>query len=294
MILRAFRALSSAADSLWSPLAGGQFDDVGGSVMGRTHAETGSESDHHRTHAQPHESLGERRHSFRVQIPAHAGVWHAGELCGYYAVRDLSIGGCLLAGGGEHCTVGDHVEVLLHLPRHNSVGVTAMVRRVDEAALGLRFEHATPRAEDCIQDLVVEAFATLRAHASGRVALIIDPSASRRTALLAQLEALQLPAVGVATALDAVQVLMEQGERVDCALIQAQSLHVPSFELVEFLAHQHPHVRRVLMGDGDSLSLHWLAETSGEVHAMMELPCTSEAVQRVLSRVRRLPAGHLS
>jgi len=228
-----------------------------------------------------------------VQIPAHAGVWHKGQLCGYYAVRDLSISGCLLAGGGDHRLIGDHVEVLLHLPRHNSVGVTAVVRRVDDHAMGLSFEHATPRAEDCIQELVVEAFASLQAHADGHLALVIEPSEANRGLLMQQLKTLGTSAVGVATALDAVQVLMEQGERVDCAFIEAESPQVPSLELVEFLTHQHPHVRRVLIGGGGDLGRHWLAEASGEVHGMMELPCTNDAVQRVLSRVRGLPS-HLS
>jgi hypothetical protein len=230
----------------------------------------------------------DRRHSFRVQIPAHAGVWHKGELCGYYAVRDLSIGGCLLAGGGHEHVVGDQVEVLLHLPGHNSVGVSAVVRRLDDRAMGLSFEHATPRAEDCIQELVVEAFATLRAHQEGHVALVIEPHETTRQRLLQQLAGIHQTAVGVATALDAVQVLMEQGERVDCAFIEAESLHVPSFELVEFLSQHHPRVRRVLIGEPAELTRHWLAEASGEVHGSMELPCSEERVQRVLAKVRGL------
>lgn len=269
--------------------------------MGRGHTGNDSDTEHHRAAAEAsyatgsHVPLGpERRHSFRVQIPAHAGVWHKGQLCGYYTVRDLSIGGCLLAGGGEHRVVGDRVEVLLHLPRRNSVGVTAVVRRVDECAMGLSFEHATPRAEDCIQDLVVEAFATLRAHADGHVALVIEPSELNRKALIQQLKSIGQAAVGVATALDAVQVLVEQGERVDCAFIEAESLQVPSFELVEFLTHHHPHVRRVLIGDVTELGQHWLSEASGEVHGMMELPCSNDSVQRMLSRVRGLPLSQLS
>jgi len=233
----------------------------------------------------------DRRHSFRVRVPAHAGVWHKGKLCGYFSVRDLSIGGCLLSGGGSAREVGDHVEVLLHLPRHNSVGVTAIVRRVDHDAMGLSFEHATPRAEDCIQDLVLEAFTTLRAHAEGYVALVIEPYETTRKALVLQLQELGQPAVGVATALDAVQVLMEQGERVDCAFIEAESLQVPSFELVEFLAQHHPRVRRILIGEVQELGHHWLAEASGEVHGVMELPCSNEQIQRVLSRIRGIPVG---
>jgi hypothetical protein len=204
-------------------------------------------------------------------------------------VHNLSIGGCLLAGGGREHEVGDHVEVLLHLPHHNSVGVSAVVRRVDGRSMGLSFEHATPRAEDCIQDLVVEAFAKLHAHQEGHVSLVIEPQEAVRQRLLQQLEGLQQTALGVATALDAVQVLMERGERVDCAFIEVASLQLPSFELVEYLSQHHPHVRRVLIGDATELGHHWLSQASGEVHGLMELPSSDDALQRVLRRVRSVP-----
>jgi len=209
-------------------------------------------------------------------------------------VSDLSIGGCLLRGAGERRVVGDQVEVLLHLPRRNSVGITARVRRVGDQTMGLSFERASPRAEDCIQDLVVETFTTSRAHAQGHVALVIEPDAATRRALLEQLTSLGQPAVGAATALDAVQILMERGELVDFALIEAESLQLPSFELVEFLSQHHPHVRRVLIGDGEGLGQHWLSEASGEVHGMVELPCNNDVLSSMLRRGRVLPTSRLS
>jgi hypothetical protein len=47
-------------------------------------------------------------------------------------------------------------------------------------------------------------------------------------------------------------------------------------------------VRRVLIGEPSELGRQWLAEASGEVHGTLELPCSEETVQRVLSRVRGL------
>jgi hypothetical protein len=230
----------------------------------------------------------DRRHSFRVRVPARAAVWRKGKLCGYFAVQDLSIGGCLLCGLHTR-PIGDQLDLLIHLPHGNSMAVSAVVRRVADQAMGVSFERTTPRAQDFIQDLVLEALATLRADAEGHMALVIEPNAEARNALIQQLARCGQRAVGVATALDAVQLLVEHAERVDSAFIEAESQHLPSFELVEYLAQHHPRVRRVLVGQPQGLSSYWTAEASGEVHALLETPSSDEAAQRVLSRIRGLP-----
>ncbi len=228
----------------------------------------------------------ERRGSFRVKVSARAGVFHNGQLRGQYPVRDLSTGGCLLSDVDTPQVVGDHVEVFLQLPRHNSVGVSARVRRMADDVMALSFEHATPRAEDTIQDLVLQAFVALRAHGEDFVALVIEPSNTLRSALIDQLGTLGQPAIGVGTALDAVQILMEQAERVDCAFIQSRSAQVPSFEIVEFLAQHHPHIRRVLIGDAEEVARSWRAEPRELVHSLLELPASDRNLEHVLSRVR--------
>jgi CheY-like chemotaxis protein len=233
-------------------------------------------------------AVPDRRHSFRVPVPARAAVWRKGSLCGYYSVHDLSIGGCAMSGSAP-VVVGDHLDLLIHLPRGNSMAVSAVVRRVHEGKIGLAFERTTPRAEDFIQDLVLEALASLRANAEGQVALVIEPNAEARSVLIDQLERCGQKAVGVATALDAVQLLVEHGERVECAFIEAESQNIPSFELVEYLAQHHPRVRRVLMGTAQSLGAYWTAEANGAVHALLETPCREENAERVLARIRGLP-----
>jgi len=229
----------------------------------------------------------ERRRSFRVPVPGQASVWSKGQLRGRYDLLDVSIGGCSLRGNPPP-KVGDEVDVMLHLPHRNALAVHATVRRVDSSSVGLRFEHATPRAEDCIQDVVVEAVA--RAHLGNtHVALVIEPRHALRQSLVRTLRELGQQAIGVATALDAVQLLVEEGERIDTAFIEAESTSLPSDELVEFLAHNHPRVRRVLMGDSEHIQASWLAEATGEVHALLETPCSRDALHRLLSRIESVP-----
>jgi AmiR/NasT family two-component response regulator len=235
----------------------------------------------------PARSLLERRHSFRVQVPARASVFHKGKLCGYYAVHDVSIGGCSLSGGLAP-PVGEVVDLLLHLPHRAPLALSARVQRSDALSMGLKFEHTTPRAEDCIQDVVVEAYASEKTDKTG-VALVVEPHHLERQALVRTLRELGRRTIGVATALDAVQLLVEEGEHVDVVFIEAESTNLPSLELVEYLAHNHPRIRRVLVGDGKEIAASWVAQATGEVHAMIETPCDPEAVHRVLHRLQFTP-----
>jgi hypothetical protein len=263
------------------------------------------------THQRP---LWERRHSFRVQVPARASVFHKGKLCGYYAVHDVSIGGCLLR-GGLALPVSELVDVLLHLPHRAPLALSARVLRSElltfaaspSAApaaprsarthepfasnsfeMGLKFEHTTPKAEDCLQDFVVETFARAKAD-DGLIALVVEPRHVERQGLVRTLRELGRRAIGVATALDAVQLLGREGEHVDTVFIEAESSSLPSLELVEFLAHNHPRVRRVLVGEPSEIAASWVAQATGEVHALLETPCDQEAVHRVLHRLQFTP-----
>jgi len=262
----------------------------------------------------PSKPLWERRHSFRVQVPAHASVLHKGKLCGYYLVQDLSIGGCSLR-GTPLLPAGEHLDLLLHLPHRAPLALSAMVRRSDvlhardaaridatptvsaprsakpqgvAGSMGLRFEHTPPKAEDCIQDLVVETFASAQAD-DGQIALVVEPRHVERQMLVRTLRELGRRAIGVATALDAVQLLGKEGAHIDTVFIEAESASLPSLELVEFLAHNHPRIRRVLVGEPSEIAASWVAQATGEVHALLETPCDQDAVHRVLHRLQFTP-----
>lgn len=254
------------------------------------------------TPSAPPKALWERRHSFRVQVPARASVFHKGKLCGYYAVHDVSIGGCLLR-GSLPLPVSELIDVLLHLPHRAPLALSARVLRSDVLGkatrshepsasnsfeIGLKFEHTTPIAEDCLQDFVVETFASAKAD-DGLIALVVEPRHVERQGLVRTLRELGRRAIGVATALDAVQLLGREGEHVDTVFIEAESSSLPSLELVEFLAHNHPHVRRVLVGEPSEIAASWVAQATGEVHALLETPCDQEAVHRVLHRLQFTP-----
>lgn len=228
----------------------------------------------------------ERRHSFRVQLEGHASLWVGNRLRGHYRLHDLCIAGCGLS-GGPSCAAGERVESVLHLPDQPPLWLTARVQRGHGNHLGLRFERPTAHMEDRLQDLVVAAYA--RAHAEGRFTLVVEPSPARRRTLVHNLDVLGEPAVGVATPLDAVQLLLERGSSVDTAFIGPPDSSVPSFELIEFLARYYPRVRRVLVGDARALAPSWIAEATGEVHALLETPYTEEALRKLVHRLEAWP-----
>jgi hypothetical protein len=184
--------------------------------------------------------------------------------------------------------VGEQVDILLHLPHRAPITLSARVRRSDGFSMGLKFEHTNPKAEDCIQDLVVETFARVTAD-DGRVALVVEPRHVERQALVRTLRELGKRAIGVATALDAVQLLVEEGGHVDTVFIEAESSSLPSLELVEFLALNHPRLRRVLIGERNQLAAAWVAQATGDVHALLETPCDSGTVHRVIHSLQFMP-----
>jgi len=43
------------------------------------------------------------------------------------------------------------------------------------------------------------------------------------------------------------------------------------------------------MGDSAHIQASWLAEATGEVHALLETPCNRDALHRLLSRIENVP-----
>lgn len=127
-------------------------------------------------------------------------------------------------------------------------------------------------------------------HSAGAsFSLVIEPRHTVRRGVVRDLDAVGERAIGVATPLDAVQLLLEHGEDVHTVFIGPERPETPSYELVEFLTRNYPRVRRVLMGDADQVADPWRAEASGGVHALLETPCASDAVREVVQRISSLP-----
>jgi hypothetical protein len=207
-------------------------------------------------------------------------MWRRAELRGHYRVRDLSIGGCQLVDGPAH-PIGEEVDVLLHLAHRDALMLHGRVARIGRDRVGLRFDAPSPRAEDYIQELVFDALVHNR-EPQDDVVLVVQPHSAMRTELVRSLRELGMRPVGVSTALDAVQLLVEQGEHVRAAFIDAHASSIPSQEIVEFLAHNHPRVRRVLVGELKTMDPALVAHATGEVDALLEPPVRIEAVRRLL------------
>jgi len=238
----------------------------------------------------------ERRHSFRVSVPGRASIWRKNQLHGHYLLQDLCIEGCSLR-GGPSCATGERVELVLHLPECPPLWISAEVRRGtrrgDQTVLALRFDPLPPRIEDRLQDLVVEMYARMHGDHE-QVALVIESRTPQRQMLVQSLEDCGARALGVATPLDAVQLLLERGDRVHTAYIGAQREPGCDVELVEFLARHYPRIRRVLLGDAGAPGDAWLAEATGEVHALLETPYSPESLRKLVHRIAALPHEALS
>jgi DNA-binding NtrC family response regulator len=119
--------------------------------------------------------------------------------------------------------------------------------------------------------------------------LVIDPRQAVRSGLVQHLDAAGERAIAVATPLDAVQLLLEHGEDVQTVFIGPERPGTPSYELVEFLSRNYPRVRRVLMGDAEQVAGSWKAQQRGEVHALLEMPCESDTVRQLVTRISASP-----
>ena len=228
-----------------------------------------------------------RRHSFRVKAQGTASIWQKHDLRGHYRLHDLCLEGCALSGPSAG-KPGERVALALHLEGAQTIWLAAEVRRSEEGCVGLRFLETPARIEDRLQDLVVDAYA--RAHDDGQhLALVIDARPTVRGMLVRGLDRIGEHAVGIATPLDAVQLLLERGTRVATVYLGSQSKYSPSFELVEFIARHYPHIRRVLIGNTAELADAWLAESTGEADALLELPADDDQLRKLVHRIGMLP-----
>lgn len=230
-------------------------------------------------------SRSERRHAFRVRLEGRASLFRDDQLLGHHRLRDLCIRGCALVGRAR-CKPGEQVDLVLHLPKQRPLWLRATVLRMETEYTVLRFAPPHARVEDRLQDLVVSAYA--REAVRERFSLVVEPNASTRRSLVRALDELGAPAVGVATPLDAVQLLLERADFVDMAFVGSRS-STAEFELLEFLARHYAHVRRVLTGDASALRAAWIAQATGDVHALLETPAREDELAALVQRLAALP-----
>jgi CheY-like chemotaxis protein len=231
------------------------------------------------------EAKQERRRSFRVQVPAEAMLWRKGQFAGRYQLDDLSIGGCRLSDGPARAA-GDQVEVLIRMPHHGALSLPArIVRRTmgsrAKPLLGLRFDGPSATAEDWIHDVVLWA---LEESAPGgpRLALVVSDRSKPAGDLVHQLRKMGRDAIAAHTPLDAIQLLVEQGERVDVVLIDERVGAGRGLEIAQFLAANHPGVRRVMLGGTENTHALASALSCGTAEGVLTLPTVPRELDRIL------------
>src|SRR5688572_10561658 len=104
--------------------------------------------------------LWERRKFFRIPISGKVLLQQGERVDGLYCLENLSIGGCMLSRGPE-CSLGDKVDLTLHVDGEDEIELPAKVVRHERAGagatIGLCFTDTDPKFEDRIQDLVMRS-----------------------------------------------------------------------------------------------------------------------------------------
>lgn len=227
----------------------------------------------------------DRRRSFRVEVPAQALLWRKGNFAGRYLLEDLSIGGCRLIDGPPH-TPGLEVEVLIRIPHHGALSLPATVMRKLPAAagrnsLGLQFAERSATAEDWIHDVVLWA---LEGALPGkrRMTLVLTDSPTMSSRLVQQLRQMGRPAIAAHTPLDAVQLMVEQGDRVDVVMLDERLGGGRGLELAQFLRHNHPAVHRIVLGSRERIRALIDAHNCGVAEGILTLPTGPREVEKLL------------
>jgi CheY-like chemotaxis protein len=193
----------------------------------------------------------DRRRSFRVPIDGLALLWHEDRIAGRYALRDLSIGGCLLR-NGPACKIGDEYGLVLDLDERAGIRVTAKVVRQRETELGgrdvaLAFA-AHPVVEDQLQDLVMQILENERFVIAGRV-LVVDSDPMRRRDTSDHLRQLGHDVLEATTPLEAVWEL-ENGPMDIHTVFVARALgESDGRDLLRFIGSRYTGVWRVMLAD---------------------------------------------
>lgn len=218
---------------------------------------------------------GDRRRFPRASIVGSAILLVGGRYIGTFLLENLSAGGASLRGAAK-VAVGEQVRVLLQLYRSpRRLGLEAVVVRHadahDQTACALRFIRTSEHVQSAIQSAIMQE---LHEGPPTRVVLVIDPLPFLATRMAQDLDSLGRQAVTVLTALDAITWLTPSDIAVDAVIVDADLDHVDGLSMLEFIAADYPHVRRVLLCESDTNFA--IALMSGVVHALLPKPWSRE------------------
>lgn len=200
---------------------------------------------------------------------------------GAYAVENLSASSALLIGEAT-LAVGERVRILLQL-HHQSwrfptdAVVVRQARRGDQSVFAVQFP-------DMPEETLAHVRHALRQAGSSAPAppmvLLFDASLDEGAALYRSARSLGVEAIAVQTAMDAIAWLGAKDVVFKAAVLRPRS-RWPG-QMLQFLAAEHPNVRRVVMSSGDGAIHHEDGAESGLVDARLAEPWDRDALSRAL------------
>jgi hypothetical protein len=193
--------------------------------------------------------LWERRKFFRIPISGKALLQHGEKLDGLYRLENLSIGGCMLS-RGPNCTLGDAVDVTIHVDGESDIELPAKVVRNEHATsgatVGLCFTDTDPLFEDRIQDLVMRS---IEREQKSEI-LIVHSHPERVTHLFDTMRDVGQSIVAARTPRDAFSILEGAAERIRMAIVAPVVGTSSARDIVKSILRRFPHVHCVLLSRG--------------------------------------------
>lgn len=232
----------------------------------------------------------EKRRFPRAPLLASAVLHKGPQPIGNFRVINASAGGLLLAGRVPD-GLDDQVEIVVRLPADRIVRGKGTVVRVEvhggRPAFAVSFVDLRSDQESILREAVVAAIEESRTAS----VLVLDGDLEASCALRESIRRIGYQSFAVASFLEFVHAL-QYPNNFSSALVDAQlpgpgSGWADGPEILEYLAHHHPGVRRVLMvgnvdppppeGARNAAAPEWS-------HYVLPKPCTDSALARALER----------
>jgi len=231
-------------------------------------------------------SIERRRHA-RGDLPLTAVLFQRDATLGRFVVQNLSASGALLTGRRDVST-DERVRVLLALPGRDPLVLAGRVARRASApnqlyALAVQFKHSTPGTEDEIQEALV-AEIQRRAVADRPAVLLVQESSDLCQRLRADLEWLGRRVLVATTPLDAVTLIENPDARVEQAFVDVSVGDLDGLELMQYIADEHPSVRRILVQGAVRPSVVELMQAARFVHGVIADPWDVETLREAVGK----------